>query len=516
MAGADYEDGAGQHIPSGYNSQNIDVAFGFDLSPDSSLEFRVIRQDQHDVQLPGQVFDIRTGYTDAFTGRYVLRNQDCFDLLTLDVWYNQVRFDGDNLSPAKQEQLFALTPNAAFQGVTDGNTESMGYRLAVTWGEAKQPQITAGSDLVYLTQRLSEFDTIFGVTADFPVPRSHMVDPGVFVDGTLPLCNNNLILKAGVRADWASSNIDSLAFDPTTLEQVTNTLGNGPYGRTFDLWAAYVSAEFKMTEHWSLLGGTGEAMAPPVLTELYAAGPVLAVVQNGLNVVNGNPLLNPEQARQMDLAIRANYDTFRFGLSGFYSWIHDYITFAEVAPESPPFQANVIQFVNTNRASLSGFEGYTEWDVLEWLTPFVTMEYVEGRDYTRDSRGTVAPNGTPIPNPLPGSLSPQEPLPGMPPLEANVGFRVHDRGKNPRWGVEALARMVAGQDRIAQSLGEVSTPGFTIFNVRSFWRVTKNVLLTAGVENLGNRQYREALDLRTGLGVFQPGIDFYFGAQVSY
>jgi len=512
MAGADYEDGAGQHLPSGYNSQNIDFAFGFDLSPDSSVEIRAIRQDQHDVQLPGQVFDIRTGYTDAFTGRYVLRNQDYFNLLTADVWYNQVRFNGDNLSPAKQEQLFALTPNAAFQGVTDGNTESLGYRLAVTWGEDKHAQVTAGSDLRYLTQRLSEFDTIFGITADFPIPRAHLIDPGVFLDGTLPLFDNKLILKAGARADWASANIDSLDFDPTTLQQVTNTLGPGPYGRTFDLWSTYLSAELKLTEHWSLLSGFGEGLRPPSLTELYASGPVLAVVQNGLNVVNGNPLLNPEQAQQMDLGLRADYETFRFGLSGFYSWIHDYITFAEVAPASPPFQANVIQFVNTNRATLSGFETYAEWDVYEWLTPFVTMEYVEGRDYTRNFRGLLVANGMP----LAGSASPQEPLPGMPPLESRLGFRIHDRGKNPRWGVEALARMVAGQHRIAESLGEQATRGFTIFNVRAFWRVTKNVMLTSGVENLGNRQYREALDLRTGLGVYQPGVDFYFGAQVTY
>ncbi len=516
MAGADYEDGAGQHLPSGYNSQNIDFAFGFDLSPDSSIEVRAIRQDQHDVQLPGQVFDIRTGTTDAFTGRFVLRNQEYFNLLTLDAWYNQVRFNGDNLSPAKQEQLFFFTPNAAFQGVTDGNTESIGYRLAVTWGEDKHAQLTAGFDLRYLTQRLDEFDTIFGITSDFPVPRSHMVDPGVFVDGTLPLCDNRLILKAGARADWAFANIDSLAFDTSTLQDLTSTLGPGPYGRDFDLWSTYLSAEFKLTEHWSMLTGAGAAMVPPALTELYAVGPVLAVVQNGLNVVNGNPLLNPEQAKQMDLGFRADYETFRFGLSGFYSWIHDYITFAEVAPASPPFQANVIQFVNTNRATLSGFETYTEWDLYDWLTPFFTMEYVEGRDYTRNFRGLFAANGAPIPGALPGSASAQEPLPGMPPLEANLGFRIHDRGKNPRWGVEALARMVSGQNRIAESLGEQATPGFTIFNIRTFWRVTKSVMLTGGVENLGNRQYQEALDLRTGLGVFQPGINFYFGAQVTY
>jgi outer membrane receptor protein involved in Fe transport len=332
----------------------------------------------------------------------------------------------------------------------------------------------------------------------------------VFADVVLPLWDGRVVVKAGARADWALANIDSLPADQAATLAAIPTIGPGPYDRHFDLWAAYLSGEYKWTDHWTLLAGAAEAMVPPTPTELYAAGPVLAVVQNGLNVVQGNVLLNPEQARQLDLGFRADYETFRCGLSGFYSWIHNYITFAEVSPKTPPFQANTIAFVNTNRASLSGFESYLEWDATEWLTPFATLEYVEGRDYTRNFRGAALPGA------LPGSLSPQEPLPGIPPLESRVGLRLHDRGKSPRWGVEALARMVSGQHRFAESLGEVATPGFTIFNVRGYWRVNRTLVLTAGVENLGNRLYQEALDLRTGLGVFQPGIDSYFGAQVTY
>jgi len=37
-----------------------------------------------------------------------------------------------------------------------------------------------------------------------------------------------------------------------------------------------------------------------------------------------------------------------------------------------------------------------------------------------------------------------------------------------------------------------------------------------GLENVGNLQYREHLDLRTGMGVFQPGVNFYFGMKVMY
>jgi hypothetical protein len=36
----------------------------------------------------------------------------------------------------------------------------------------------------------------------------------------------------------------------------------------------------------------------------------------------------------------------------------------------------------------------------------------------------------------------------------------------------------------------------------------------AGVENFTDKQYLEHLDLRTG--VFQPGINYYFGSELTY
>lgn len=70
------------------------------------------------------------------------------------------------------------------------------------------------------------------------------------------------------------------------------------------------------------------------------------------------------------------------------------------------------------------------------------------------------------------------------------------------------------QDLVAKSLRELPTPGFTTYDVHSFWQVNQNVLLVAGVENLTDKQYREHLDIRTG--VSQPGINFAFGTQIVY
>ena len=76
--------------------------------------------------------------------------------------------------------------------------------------------------------------------------------------------------------------------------------------------------------------------------------------------------------------------------------------------------------------------------------------------------------------------------------------------------------MVNGQDRFAESLGERGTTGFTVLNARSYWRLRENLLVIAGAENFTDQFYREHLDYRSGLGVFQPGANFYFSTELSY
>ena len=108
---------------------------------------------------------------------------------------------------------------------------------------------------------------------------------------------------------------------------------------------------------------------------------------------------------------------------------------------------------------------------------------------------------------------------GIPPLQAFTGFRIHQPCPTPKWNVEFSAQMVAGQHLVASSLDELPTPGYTIYNIRSYWNVTQAVMLTAGVENLGDKFYRSHLDPRSGSPtdvLFQPGRNYYFGFQVTY
>jgi outer membrane receptor protein involved in Fe transport len=79
---------------------------------------------------------------------------------------------------------------------------------------------------------------------------------------------------------------------------------------------------------------------------------------------------------------------------------------------------------------------------------------------------------------------------------------------------------VDDQDRVALSLLESPTAGFTIFDLRSYWRPRRGVLLVAGVENLFDKTYREHLDFRSddprSLPTLQPGANFYVGGELTY
>ena len=78
--------------------------------------------------------------------------------------------------------------------------------------------------------------------------------------------------------------------------------------------------------------------------------------------------------------------------------------------------------------------------------------------------------------------------------------------------------MIDDQDRIARSLLESETPGFTVWDLRTFWQASENLSIVAGIENLTDKDYREHFDFRsqTGLSIRQPGRNFYFGSQLVY
>src|SRR5205085_2373461 len=105
LEGNNYETGADVHMPSRYNQQDLDFAYGFDFSPDSHVEFKALRLRQRNVDLPGTLTDINALVTDAYTLRFSMENQGLFDRFVVDGYYNYTHFNGDDLKPSKRIQI---------------------------------------------------------------------------------------------------------------------------------------------------------------------------------------------------------------------------------------------------------------------------------------------------------------------------------------------------------------------------------------------------------------------------
>jgi len=541
--GNDYESGDGTAFTSSYNMRELDLALGHTFAYGGYVEFNYLRLDQTGVEFPGQAFDIDFLVTDGFEVEMGLVEEQYFDKLALELWYNRTRFEGVQ-GPNKRIQ-FPLLDDIDYTGFTDVDAASIGYRLSCIWGDPTEDSFTIGTDLRLIKQDLEEIasgDLGLGTFVDTnsPIPKSYSVDPGVFLERFIAF-EEYWRVRIGARASWTTTNIVE---DPAELAAVGNypagiqpsyadIVGTDEFNQNFKNVTGFVTSEYDLDDQWTLLGGIGAARRPPSLTELYAAQPFMFLIQNGLNTVTGDPRLKPETIAQVDLGITCQTERFWGGLSGYHAWGIDYITFENIAEVAGPPLGDTAQtnlkYVNTDLATFTGFEAFLQYKATDWLTPFAVVSYVDGRDRTRngDFATTQVQPGVPSMRVAGNRGSAggnfgidrsQEPLPGILPMDARIGIRLHPYSEQAPWGYELSARVVSTQNRVAESLNETDTIGFTVWDMRGYWQARPGVLLLGGIENFTDNNYREHLDFRStsGFVLFQPGVNFYFGSELTF
>ncbi|MEL6106562.1 MAG: TonB-dependent receptor [Planctomycetota bacterium] len=511
----DYTTGIGGFsVPSSFKSRDLFVAMGWDLSEHEKLEFNLLRLDQTDVEFPGLVYDINFLVTDGYELTYT--NDDAWwsDRLRMELWYNRTRFEGDSGRPGKSRHipqlLMELESPSGLAGLaeTDVDALSAGYRLENIY-ELGNGQVSWGTDLILVNQELNDIEPL-GPPNDnnFPIPRSHSIDVGVFVEDVEQV-TDRLSMTAGGRVDGVFTDAANMVRGvPLLFEDIKRA----ELDQSFLLGSAYLTGQYKLDPAWNLNFGMGFASRAPTLTELYTDASFIGSLQRGITFLLGDPKLKQEKLYQLDLAFQYSEDATQFGLQGYYSWIEDYITYDLLDPPGAidGFQQGAA-FVNTDLAEVLGVEFYAQHQLTPIVSIFATSSYTQGSDLTRTDPARLSV----VANRSDTAGFEEEPLPGIPPLDSRIGILFEDAALRPKWGVEFSARIVDNQDRIAATLDEVATPGFTTYDLRAY-RSVADWLFTFGVENLGDKFYQEHVDYRSGLGVFRPGISTYMSAEVSY
>jgi len=221
----------------------------------------------------------------------------------------------------------------------------------------------------------------------------------------------------------------------------------------------------------------GRAQRSASLTERFINS--FAVGQDAYEML-GNPYLDPEANNQVDLTFSYETSSAVISLNLFTSFVNNYISsvIVDSIPPKLPMSPGVRVYTNIDDAFLAGFEFSWSQKLIFGIQHQLAIAYTYGQNTSNN-----------------------EPLPEIAPLDfryALLGSYVKDKLKP-----KVAFRYVMEQDRIAESFGETTTPGFTLLDIDLSYKITKSIQATAGVYNLLNTTYYEHLN-RTVRGTDNP------------
>ncbi|TNF33340.1 MAG: TonB-dependent receptor, partial [Gammaproteobacteria bacterium] len=325
-------------------------------------------------------------------------------------------------------------------------------------------------------------------------------------------------MDAGIRYNVVSMNADTV---DSSMAAMMNMMGM----RVRNLRDAFNAADRQQTDHnidavWRVYfqqtqalrwyAGLAQKTRSPSFQERYLWLPLEAT--GGLadgNTYTGNITLDPEIAHQFEAGFDWEGQRFTAAPRVFYSRIHDYIqgvpstnadALALVAmmnmmngTSNPP----PLQYDNVG-ARLYGFDMPWAWTMTDhWrLQGSVSLVRGERRDISDDLYRITPDN-----------------------LRAGLVYY------RDRWSVTLEGVFVDAQTHVSATNREQESSGYALANLKSQWQVTERFTLSAQVENLFDRKYRDHLggynravnpDIALGERLPGNGRNLFVGMEYSW
>ncbi len=246
------------------------------------------------------------------------------------------------------------------------------------------------------------------------------------------------------------------------------------------------------TDEWSFTARVGRSFRHPNLEELFFSGP--ATVGNQIP----NTQVKPETGINVDVGMRVRKSRYTASLNYFNNHYRNFISTETVS--SSPTIGLILQPVNFAKLRIQGFEFDSEVTFKardSIFTPFVTLAYLNGQIIEAT-------------NPFTNAKLNDVPADNITPLKAVAGVRWNSQ--SGRWWSEYNLRAQAKVDRVSPLLSEspfliaqdlFSLAGFGVHTLRggyNFQREHSRVALTLGLENVGNKFYREQFQFAPSRG----------------
>ncbi|WP_434213047.1 TonB-dependent copper receptor [[Pseudomonas] boreopolis] len=449
----DYTDGRGDVVPSRWRKWNSDVAVGWTPDADTVLELSAGTGDAL-ARYAGRGMDgarfRRTSYGARFEKRHL---SETWQSLSANAYYNEADHVMDNYT------LRRPNPDSSMPMAMAANVDrrTTGGRIASEWrwGDV---ELVAGIDVQDSRHRDR---SAMGRGAYRAMPwrvDARLANLGAFSEITFG-AGTAARWVAGLRVDRAEARderatIGMMAMpNPTAGQARKERLGSGFLRREGDLgggigWYAGLGHSERMPDYW----------------ELFSAdrGP-----DGAANAFAG---VRPERTTQLDLGLQYRGERVDAWVSAYAGRIDDYILFAYAAGG----MMGTSSAARNVDARIAGAEAGLDWRLRGGWKLGGTLAHAWGENRSDGSA-----------------------LPQMPPLESR--FSADWQGR--RWSAGLLLRAVARQGRVAvgegnvvgQDLGE--SAGFATLALNAGYRISDAMRVTAGVDNLLDRDYSEHLNL---------------------
>ncbi|MAB59625.1 MAG: hypothetical protein CMO46_03660, partial [Verrucomicrobiales bacterium] len=246
-------------------------------------------------------------------------------------------------------------------------------------------------------------------------------------------------------------------------------------------------------EMFNIFGGASQGFRAPNFSDLSRLDSA-----RSNEIETPSPNLNPEKFVSYEIGSRFNNEKFQLGVSCFYTDIQDMI----VRTPTGRMIENEFEVIKKNgsKGYVYGMELDGSYQINDWLNAFGALAFNDGMADT-------------YPDSTLSLLS--EPVSRLLPLNGTLGLRCNLG--DSQW-IELSTMISDKQDKLntrdqkdTQRIPPGGTPGYVIFNVRYGLQLNEQVLLTAGIDNITDQDYRIH-----GSGQNEPGINFIFGASINF
>ncbi|MCI0340591.1 MAG: TonB-dependent receptor [Planctomycetales bacterium] len=502
---ADYDDvDGGRHVGvqprTGYESRSGDVAAEWQPAPGVRLRAAALHTTQEDAwRTHATVFGLAWHGTTVGTDlARVLDHERTIGALHLDaarlgdlpVRDLRLSLSAGRLAEEQDQTRASGSRNVqslvatTYQGAVHATTPLLGGRLLYGLDWAR--------DLVQSARRNFAAGTglFTGSSIQGPVGDDARYDLlGAFLEAEAPLARW-LEATAGVRGTWADARAGAVQ-DPATGGEVT----------VEDSWANLSGAGrvlLRPDETFRAFVGLAQSFRAPNLSDLTR----LDTARSGELEVP-SPDLRPERYLTFEVGARWREPALRLEAAWFYTWISDYI---DRTPTGNVVAGQLeVRKRNTGDGYVQGASGSAE------------IRFVEGP--LRGIRATLGASwaeGAVDTYPTSAPVKERRPLSKVPPATflARLGFEP----AGADWFVEADVRAARRQERLSpgderdtQRIPVGGTPGYAVFGLRAGATLAPKFRVHAGIENLGDKDYRHH-----GSGVNEPGQHAVVGGTLEF